>query len=120
MNSFKYLKCGFVVMYTLNTMKILGCLKPKADFPGNLSRLYLRWHFQAVQTDAAGCVDVGVVDGRQESHLGRLKRIPANRVHTSSAVNLKGIWPRRVPKVRAVHAAGGLGFFCFVLLLLEI
>ena len=26
-----------------------------------------------------------------------------------SAVNLKGIWPRRVPKARAVHAAGGGG-----------
>ena len=25
------------------------------------------------------------------------------------SVNLKGIWPRRAPKARAVHAAGGLG-----------
>ena len=28
-----------------------------------------------------------------------------------SAVNLKGIWPMRALKVRAVHAAGGLGHF---------
>ena len=28
-----------------------------------------------------------------------------------SAVNLKAIWPRRGPKARAVHAAGGLGAF---------
>ena len=35
--------------------------------------------------------------------------------HTASAVNLKGIWPRRVPKARAIHAAGGL-VFCFFLL----
>ena len=27
------------------------------------------------------------------------------------AVKLKGFWPRRVPKARAVHAAGGLGAF---------
>ena len=32
----------------------------------------------------------------------------------SSAVNLKGIWPRRAP---AVHAAGGMGaFYLFVCL----
>ena len=29
------------------------------------------------------------------------------------AVDLKGIWPRRAPKARAVHAAGGLGAFFF-------
>ena len=28
---------------------------------------------------------------------------------TRRAVNLKRIWPRREPKARAVHAAGGLG-----------
>ena len=28
-----------------------------------------------------------------------------------SAVNLNGIWPRRAPKARAVHAAGGLGIW---------
>ena len=34
--------------------------------------------------------------------------------HSRSAVNLKGIWPRRVPKARAIHAAGGgLGAFLF-------
>ena len=33
-------------------------------------------------------------------------------IATDSAVNLKGIWPRRAP---AVHAAGGLGaFYLFI------
>ena len=33
------------------------------------------------------------------------------RVNPTSAVNLKGIWPRQAPNV---HAAGGLGAFFFL------
>ena len=41
-----------------------------------------------------------------------VKGFPVYR--TCSAVNLKGIWPRRASTARAVHAAGvGVGFFFF-------
>ena len=37
-----------------------------------------------------------------------LSKIPEN---TDSAINLKGIWPRRASTARAVHAAGVGAFF---------
>lgn len=33
-------------------------------------------HLERVETDAASAVDVGVVDGRHEAHLGWFKGIP--------------------------------------------
>ena len=44
----------------------------------------------------------------------KLNKIVLRNLWTASAVNLKGIWPRRAP---AVHAAGGLGaFYLFIYL----
>jgi hypothetical protein len=39
---------------------------------------YLWLHLKGVEADAAPLVDVGVVDGRHEPHLGGLERIPAH------------------------------------------
>ena len=41
-----------------------------------------------------------------------LRYVEIKKTGPSSAINLKGIWPKRA---RAVHAAGGLGFFVGVI-----
>ena len=54
---------------------------------------HLGWHEQRVQTDAAACIDVGMINGRDETCFRRFQRIAdSSQSNNKTAIEFKRVY----------------------------